>query len=77
MVNPQKMRSELDVLEEKIATFRELVEDKKREGGGIDHFLTRKLAEYTARHQKLARDYEELFGGESVQGAQSGRAAAS
>jgi hypothetical protein len=77
MVNPRKMRSEMDVLEEKIATFRDLVDDKRREGGDIDHFLTRKLAEYTARYQKLSHDYDELFGGQDAGGAAARRAAAS
>jgi hypothetical protein len=62
MVTPDSMRSELEVLGEKIETLEGLIKADRAVKSDLNHFLNRKLAEYKNRYGKLSSDYQDLFG---------------
>ena len=61
MVDRNAMQSEIEVLAEKIRTYKHLLKDTRPEKCDINNFMNRKLKEYKHRYLELSEKYMELY----------------
>lgn len=62
MVSPQGIQTEIEVLNEKIETFEQMLKETKAKKSDMASYLARKLAEYKTRLTKLTSDMTALYG---------------
>jgi len=62
MVSPGSMRTEMEILGEKIETFEHLVRTQNSPKSAMENFLKRKLREYRNQFKRMQTNYSFLCG---------------
>jgi len=69
MVSQEQLKTEIDILSEKIETFEAMLKSGRSGQGGVNGWMSRKLAEYRAAYDKMTSSYCDLYGESGQQDA--------